>query len=107
MKNILVSLLVLWVATPQPVFAATVSEFVEACQAGSKLELSVCECTAEKARQRLSPEAFDFVAAGLRKDDQEAARLRGRLSFTETMAAGTFMATAPGECAGGPGGHAH
>ena len=107
MKSILVSLLALWIATPQQVFTATVSDFVEACQAGSNLELSVCECTAEKARQRLSPEAFDFVAAGLRKDEEETSRLRGKLSFTETMAAGTFMATAPGECAGGPGGHAH
>lgn len=87
--------------------AASVADFEAACLASTNFEESICECMAEKARQRLSPKSFDFLVASLEKDDEATSRLRAELSFAELMASGTFMANTPAECAGGPGGHAH
>ena len=95
--------LVLWVAAN----AATIPDFVAACQSFSNLKEPICECMGEKARKRLTPNAFDFVVASMEKNNAETSRLRAELSFGELMTTGTFMANGPSECAGGGAGHSH
>jgi len=107
MKIRITAILVLLLASSLTVNAATVPDFIAGCQSFSNLEESICECMAEKAKKRLSPDGFDFVVASMQKNNAETSRLRSKLSFGELMAAGTFMANGPGECAGGSAGHAH
>ncbi len=83
---------------------ADIQEFIEACLASSNLPPPICECSARKAREELSPEAFAFLVATLRGDDRRTEELRGQLDIAEAMEAGTFMVRVPAECAGELGG---
>ena len=76
-------------------------EFVEACLSVGNLEREICECTAEKAKAELTPNARAFVIASLTNDREEVQRLRDELDMQEALAAGKFMAKAPGDCAEG------
>ncbi len=74
-------------------------DFVDACLASSsKLTLPICECTAKKAAERLSPTGFDFLIATLRKEKENSLALRRRLEQAELSTAGAFMSTGPAEC---------
>lgn len=108
MKVLIVALLGLLLMSSNAASAATIADFIAACLSWSNLKEPICECMAEKAQKRLSPDGFNFVVASMRKNDAETSRLRSKLSFGDLMATGTFMANGPGECAGGPaGGHSH
>jgi len=73
--------------------------FVTACLASSsKLTRPVCECTAKKAAEALSPMGFQFLTATLRKDKEESLKLRSKLEPAELSTAGAFMSTGPAEC---------
>jgi hypothetical protein len=107
MKVLIAALLGFLLVSSNAANAATSGDFIAACRSWSNLEESICECMADKAKKRLSPNGFDFVAASMQRNDAETSRLRSKLSFGELMATGTFMASGPGECAGGPVGHSH
>ena len=72
--------------------------FVEACLSSTNIERSTCECTAQKAKQELSPKGFEFVVATLRRDDPVTAKLRAEMTVQELTQAGTFMAHGPKQC---------
>ncbi|TFH25363.1 MAG: hypothetical protein E4H03_01010 [Myxococcales bacterium] len=74
-------------------------EFVEACLSVGNLEREICECTAEKAKDELTPNARAFVIASLTNDREEIQRLRDELDMQDALTAGKFMAKAPGDCA--------
>ena len=77
-----------------------VEAFIEACLASSNLERPLCECTANKASEELSPEGFRFLVAGMSgAEEDEIAELRDQFSLPDAAAAGMFMARAPGQCA--------
>ncbi len=76
-----------------------IDRFVQACLASSNLPQPICECTAKKAKDQLSPNGFAFLTASLAKEDAKVDELRGKLSVQEAMAAGTFMARGPVDCA--------
>lgn len=98
-------LVVAWIVfgASTPAFA-TVEEFTEACLSSSNLERPVCVCCGQKAESRLSPLAFEFLVATLRKDKAKVDELRPKLSMQESMEAGMFMVGTPAECAGELGG---
>lgn len=81
--------------------ADDVGAFVEACLSSSNIDQPICECTAQKAKQELSPKGFDFVVAMLRQDDQVTAKLRAEMTIQEMTQAGTFMMRGPAQCAKG------
>lgn len=75
--------------------------FIEACLSSSNIERAICECTAQKAKQELSPQGFAFVIATLRQEDQVAAKLRAEMTIQEMTQAGTFMTRGPVQCVQG------
>lgn len=79
--------------------------FVQACLASTNLPRPICECTAKKAKDQLSPNGLAFLTASLGQEEAKAAELRAQLNVQEAMAAGTFMARGPAECARELGGH--
>ena len=79
--------------------AANQQEFVQACMDAGDMDRAICECTAKKAKDELSPLAFDFVVAALKKDDASTRKLRGQMKPMELMPAGMFMANGPARCA--------
>ena len=81
------------------VLAANEADFVTACLEAGDIEQQVCECTANKAKDELSPLAFDFVVAALKKDDKTTKRLSAQLQPTELIPAGMFMVNGPARCA--------
>ncbi|MCP5196575.1 MAG: hypothetical protein H6974_07290 [Gammaproteobacteria bacterium] len=83
----------------QVVVADDMDAFVEACLSATNIERPMCECTARKAKQELSPKGFDFVVAVLRQDEAVTAKLRAEMTVQETMKAGTFMTRGPMQCA--------
>jgi len=82
-----------------PVFADDEAAFVAACLSSSNMNQSLCECTAQKAKQELSPKGFDFLVATLRRDDQATAKLRTEMTVQEMTQAGMFMTRGPAQCA--------
>ncbi len=78
---------------------AGLARFTDACLASSNLPRPICECAAGKAQAELSADGLAFLTATLEQDEARAAELRGKLDFQQTMAAGTFMARGPAECA--------
>ena len=83
---------------------ADVQAFIEACLASTNLPPPICECSAPKASEELSPDAFAFLVATLQGDDQRTEQLRGQLDIGEAMEAGTFMVRVPADCAAELGG---
>ncbi len=73
--------------------------FIDACLASSDLSRAVCECTAKKATEELSPIGFDFLVATLEKDGEKSLSLRRKLDQAELSAAGMFMSHGPDLCA--------
>jgi len=78
--------------------ANDINAFVEACGSAYNLGEPICECLAEKADERLTPDGFAFLVASMNDDDQETARLRGKLDMNEALEAGMFMVNTPQEC---------
>lgn len=78
---------------------AGLASFTDACLASSNLPRPICECAAGKAKAELTPNGFAFLTAALRQDEARTAELRDKLAVQEAMAAGTFMARGPAECA--------
>ena len=76
-----------------------VDAMTRTCLSTSNMGEAVCECVAGAARQELSERGFAFVLAGMQKNDEETARLRGEMEMSEIMAAATFMVSAPMKCA--------
>ncbi len=73
--------------------------FVASCMASGDLSRAVCECTAKKASQELSPTGFDFLVATLRKEKEKSLELRRKLGQDELLNAGMFMSRGPALCA--------
>ncbi len=73
--------------------------FMSACLASGDLSRPVCECTAKKATQELSPAGFDFLVATLKKDKERSLALRRKLEQSELLTAGMFMSRGPDICA--------
>jgi hypothetical protein len=65
----------------------------------SNLERPIGECAGKKAKERLSPKAFEFLVASLEGDEKKTAKLRTELSVTEAMAADIFMVSGSAQCA--------
>ena len=60
--------------------------------------LCLCECAAEKADERLTPNGFAFLVAVMNNDEADAAELRDQLDMNERLEAGMFFVNAPQEC---------
>lgn len=78
---------------------ADVERFVQACLTASNLDEEICECTANLAKEELSPTGFEFVIAGLQNDDDRTEELRGQMAIEEIMSAGLFFVNGPARCA--------
>jgi len=98
------ALLIITITLPASTFAGVklnydIDGFINACLSSSNLSRSICECTAKKAAQELSPTGFDFLVATLNKDKQKSLALRRKLEQTELSTAGMFMSRGPDICA--------
>ena len=78
--------------------ANDIHAFVQACLSSYNWEKPLCECVAEKADERLTPNGFAFLVATMKKDDAKTAELRDQLDMNEKLEAGMFMVNTPQEC---------
>lgn len=83
---------------------ADTQDSVGACLASSNLAPPICRCSARKASEELSFEAFAFLVATLQGDDRRTEELRGQLETAEAMEAGTVTVQVPADCAAELGG---
>lgn len=88
-----------FVACGQSGTANSVEEFAAACMKSSNMDKTLCQCIAQKAQEKLSPNGMAFVIASLQGDEEKTAALRSRMEMQETVVAGMFMTQAPAECA--------
>ena len=78
--------------------ADDINAFVQACLSSYNWEEPLCECVAEKADERLTPNGFAFLVATMSKDEAKIAELRDQLDMNEKLEAGMFMVNTPQEC---------
>ena len=78
--------------------ANDINAFVQACLSSYNWEEPLCECVAEKADERLTPNGFAFLVATMNKDEAKTAELRDQLDMNEKLEAGMFMVNTPQEC---------
>lgn len=76
-----------------------VAEFTAACLASSNLQRPICECAGRKAKAELTDDGFAFLVATLNQDKGRVDDLRGKLTASDAVSAGTFMTRGPAECA--------
>ncbi len=74
------------------------TDFVGACMASTNMGRSNCDCLADEAHKKLSPNGFSFLVAMLKGEKETVEMLRGKLAFTEMMDAGMFMTNHPARC---------
>ena len=78
--------------------ANDINAFVQACLSSYNWEEPLCECVAEKADERLTPNGFAFLVATMNNDEAKVAELRDQLDMNEKLEAGMFMVNTPQEC---------
>ena len=78
--------------------ANDINAFVQACLSRYNWEQPLCECVAEKADDRLTPNGFAFLVAVMNEDMAKAAELRGQMDMNEKADAGMFFVNTPQEC---------
>ena len=78
--------------------ANDINAFVQACLSSYNWEEPLCECVAEKADERLTPNGFAFLVATMNNDEAKVAELRDQLDMNEKLDAGMFMVNTPQEC---------
>ena len=78
--------------------ANDINAFVQACLSSYNWEEPLCECVAEKADERLTPNGFAFLVATMNNDEAKAKELASQLDMNEKLEAGMFMVNTPQEC---------
>ena len=78
--------------------ANDINAFVQACLSSYNWEEPLCECVAEKADERLTPNGFAFLVATMNKDWAKTEELRDQMDMNEKTDAGMFFVNAPQEC---------
>ena len=78
--------------------ANDINAFVQACLSSYNWDEPLCECVAEKADERLTPNGFAFLVATMNNDEAKVAELRDQLDMNEKLDAGMFMVNTPQEC---------
>ena len=78
--------------------ANDINAFVQACLSSYNWEEPLCECVAEKADERLTPNGFAFLVATMNNDEAKVAELASQLDMNEKLEAGMFFVNAPQEC---------
>ena len=78
--------------------ANDINAFVQACLSSYNWEEPLCQCVAEKADERLTPNGFAFLVAGMNNDETRIAELREQMDMNEKADAGMFFVNAPQEC---------
>ena len=78
--------------------ANDINAFVKSCLTAYNWPKPLCECAAEKADERLTPNGFAFLVAIMNKDEAKIAELRDQLDMNEKQEAGMFMVNASQEC---------
>ena len=78
--------------------ANDINAFVQACLSSYNWEEPLCECVAEKADERLTPNGFAFLVATMNNDEAKIAELRDQIDMNEKLDAGMFMVNTPQEC---------
>jgi len=72
----------------------------ESCANQLKLAPAVCSCMVDKAGTDLSSDQQAFMAAQIKGDAAEVARIQSTLTIEEATATGQFMSTVVGACGG-------
>ena len=78
--------------------ANDINAFVQACLSSYNWEEPLCECVAEKADERLTPNGFASLVATMNNDEAKAKELASQLDMNEKLEAGMFMVNTPQEC---------
>ena len=78
--------------------ANDINAFVNSCLTSYNWPKPLCECAAEKADERLTPNGFSFLVASMNKDEAKTAELANLLSMKEKLEAGMFMINISQEC---------
>ena len=78
--------------------ANDINAFVQACLSAYNWVESLCQCAAEKADERLTPNGFAFLVAVMNEDMAKAEELRGQMDMNEKADAGMFFVNTPQEC---------
>jgi hypothetical protein len=78
--------------------ANDINAFVQACLSAYNWEQPLCQCAAEKADERLTPNGFAFLIAVMNEDMARAEELRGQMDINEKADAGMFFVNTPQEC---------
>jgi hypothetical protein len=78
--------------------ANDINAFVQACLSEYNWDEALCECVAEKADERLTPNGFAFLVATMNNDEATIAELRDQLDMNEKLEVGMFMVNTPQEC---------
>jgi len=71
--------------------ANDINTFVQACLSSYNWEEPHCECAAEEADERLTPNGFAFLVATMNKDEAKAKELASQLDMNEKLEAGMFF----------------
>jgi hypothetical protein len=93
--------LVLGVALPAAAAPEHLETISRVCSARLKMTAAGCECIANKAATELNDLQQTFVAAIVTKNDAEATSARNAMTNEELTEAGTFVTSAPRQCAAG------
>ena len=78
--------------------ANDINAFVQACLSRYNWEEPLCQCVAEKADERLTPNGFAFLVATMNEDWARTEELRDQMDMNERADAGMFFVNAPQEC---------
>jgi hypothetical protein len=71
---------------------------VEQCHVQLNLSDSACECIGNKAREELSPQQQDLVAAHITDDSAAIESLQSQMTVEEMTEAGEWMMNTPAAC---------
>lgn len=69
-------------------------EFVEACNESGEGSEEFCECMADAADENLNDDQKEYVLAGMRGDEAQAAQLQEEMGMEGAEEVGAFMASA-------------
>ena len=78
--------------------ANDINAFVKGCLKAYNWPKPPCECAAEKADERLTPNSFAFLVAVMNEDEATIAELRDQLDMNERADAGMFFINVSEEC---------
>lgn len=78
---------------------ASVSDFVNACEAAGNMGPKICECIGNNAKDDLSPRGFEFFTAMMQKNDEKTAALRAEMEFAELTEASMYLISGAQTCA--------